>query len=497
MSTIDELGRNAATALRTRMESTIDVDDGLRSMGDMPLAPAIPSPSRHPRRAWLVGTAAAAVIAIGVGLVVTDDDEATTPGTNDTATETLAPTVASTESTPDTTPVAPPASTVEPATTTTVLLASDAALVVPDVGQLLPAPIDPCTPQENGTPCNFPLLSADGVVVALTGPADMTITAPDGSSRIQPLDRPAHGPLVALGPEGDVAYVLTDGGGGRGQLVAFSIAGDTQGEVIAESEPNLAMLGTDTFVATPGGIVQVLESSTGRRPASDVEPALPWLRYDGSETTHPGPFTSFDPESNTVTLTDADDVTVGAWTIPDEYDVAGVPEVMFDGHDGAIVIGHDLHEHFVLRLRAGAAAQQITIPDGFMPAGRWGPTPVLYDGTDYWMWTVPGYTEVTAMEPIGLFGGTYGSANEALDSVITELTTGDGCEVRPTAIVTQRSGDNPVHAVIEFTSLCDDSVVGGTYDVTVIGLTGAWEFVSVSGRGLCARGPATDPRFCV
>ena len=120
--------------------------------------------------------------------------------------------------------------------------------------------------------------------------------------------------------------------------------------------------------------------------------------------------------------------------------------------------------------RAASAAMDVAglsqvAATGMAIAGWWGTTPVLHDGTAYWTWSVPGYTEPSPIDPIGLFGGTYGSADEALDAVVTELTTGDGCDVRPTATVSRRSGDNPVQATIEFTSLCDDSVVGGTYDV--------------------------------
>ena len=483
MSTIDELGRAAATELRASLESTIDVEDGLRSLGDTPLAPVV-APSPHPsRRVWLAAVAAAAVIAVGIGFVLRDDDEAVTPATSDTT-----------------------GSTVEPAPTTTLPEVSSTLIVVPDIGARFPAPIDPCTPREDGTPCNFPLQNDSGVTFALTGPADITVTAPDGSSRVQPLDVPAHGPLVALGPEGEVVYVITvqDGSDPQGRLVAFSLAGDTQGDVLAISNVVVDLSGDSSLVPTRDGLVQMGDVGETTRPAPDDELVLPWLRWDGSETTAPGPFTSFDPATQTVTLADPDGAAVGSWVIPSEVSLhRGMPTVV-RGAAGVIVSGFDwVHgEHVVLRLLDGGTAQKVTIPEGYGLAGWWGATPILYDGSDYWYWMIPGYTEPapasdTTFDPGALFDGAFTSADEALSATVKRLTPEGPCDVAPTATVAQRSGEGPVSAVIVYTSPCDDSVGGGRYEVTVELVDGFWVYTGAMHRSLCVRGSSDDPFLCV
>src|SRR6187431_2891428 len=88
MPTIDELGRNAADTLRSRLEATIDIDEGLRTLGDTQLTTLVSPPSHSSRRAWRLAGAAAAAVAVGVAFLA-DGDDAITPATDASRAETV------------------------------------------------------------------------------------------------------------------------------------------------------------------------------------------------------------------------------------------------------------------------------------------------------------------------------------------------------------------------------------------------------------------------
>ena len=85
-------------------------------------------------------------------------------------------------------------------------------------------------------------------------------------------------------------------------------------------------------------------------------------------------------------------------------------------------------------------------------------------------------------------------------SAIAALSDDDGCEVAPTASVTERTDNENVSvgATVAFRYSCDDSGAGGLYDVLVVNRDGGWDFQPGHTwlRSLCSRGPA-DREACL
>ena len=491
MPTIDELAARSAASLRDRVADGLDVDAGLRSALAEPMAPR-----RSPRAAvWAVSAAAAVVLLVAGALLVLDDDQGVvTPATSPTTgvpVTTVAPS-------PTGSTVVVTTSTVAITEPTVVPPAQDGLLTV-DVAspRLEPAPDFPCS----ASPCQLPLISSDGTYVGFDGASSLFVTEPNGTSRSIPLVLGdaldlSTSQVVAVGPQADVAYLTIAPLNAQdpvGQLVAVSLAGSNAGYAVVTAT-GVDMSGDSTILATPDGLVQVGDLGPEQRPEPGAAVIIPWVDNRSGATVPPfGRFTRFDPNTDTITRYDASG-TFGEWTIPSGVDLSrGVPEVAEIG-DGAIgVMGWDwMNSQWVLlRLPQGGVAQRITLPDGYSPAGFWSGTAVLFDGTSFWQWNLPGYTEPADLTQTwsGRLGTTqFASLDDAIEQVTTDLTGDDSCDVAPTATVVERRDDPPALFAVEHRFGCDDANEGQLLTF-VFDLDGdLWQLTAVTQRTLCSRG---------
>ncbi len=248
MTTIDELGRQAAAAARAdaahvaaaRVESGLE---RLRTDG----SPVVSPPRRgiDPRRWITLGTAAALIAAAIVALVVNANESAdrrVVPGGSTTQVTTGSTGVATTRT----------ASTDVPSTTEAPAVVPDDAIAVSHdaLPPAYPAKSFLGLTDQSHLPLvaigDTRIVTVDGSTATLIDP--FSPTSPDNPPKPILLDAPPTG-YIAAGP-GDVLYGVVQGTDPLMSLDAFALSGDRAGQVIAS-----APIPAAAFAEAPSGVL--------------------------------------------------------------------------------------------------------------------------------------------------------------------------------------------------------------------------------------------------
>ncbi|HEX2783643.1 MAG TPA: hypothetical protein VHN36_08660, partial [Ilumatobacteraceae bacterium] len=302
MTTIDEMGRQAATSARAdaahmaadRMESGLE---GLRLDG----SPMVAAPRRgiDPRRWVTLGTAAALIAAAIVALVVDANESAdrrVVPGGSTTQVTTASTAVATTSV----------ASTGEPTPTEVpVLSIADAITVSHDaLPPAFPAKSFLGATDQSHLPLvaigDTRIVTVDGSTATLFDP--FSPTSPDNPPTPVLLDATPAG-NIAAGP-GDVLYGVVQGTDPLMSLDAFALSGDRAGQVILSAPISAA-----AFAEAPTGVLGhgadgIIDRRTG-------ELLLAYVDQTGVPTSlgrpaHDVTITAGDPASRSLVVHDPD-----------------------------------------------------------------------------------------------------------------------------------------------------------------------------------------------
>ena len=269
MTTIDELGRQAATAARAEAAemAVARVESGLEQLRlDVPIVVTPPRPRLGGRRWAMIGAAAALIAAAVVAVVVNASDREH---------DRLAPAAPSTEvTTPSTEAVATTAVTsteVAVTTPTPVVAPSDAIAVSFDA--LPPAfPARSFVGMTDQTAVPYVAIGDSWIVTVDQNAPTATLIDPfsPATPQIVPLDVHTTG-SIATGP-GDVLYAVVQGDGIDMSLDAIALSGDRAGQVVAS-----APVGAVAFAEAPTGVLGhgndgIIDRRTGATLLGYVDP---------------------------------------------------------------------------------------------------------------------------------------------------------------------------------------------------------------------------------
>lgn len=515
MPNVDELGRQAAAALRRDVR--VDVESGLRR-----LHASTPAPQRRGRRWAVVGAAAVVLLAVAAFVVIdrtpARHSPATTPATATTTsieptpnttvapptTSTAPPTTATTAA--DTTPATTAAATTAPPTSSAPVVAPPstdlAVFAAPPTIELPPMlidlPLSGCDPS-----CPSVVGTGDGTLVAFDAGAQSLQVLPLGATEatVVPLRDPGWtgGWIVAVGP-GDIAYLFghaADVMADEAQdLVAIPLTGPSAGTIVART-PGVGDISGDTeYEPTASGIVAVSCCSNDRvRPDPAKRPTMAWVDADGRAVTGASTYltATFEPRYVVVERSDSNVPFEVTAAFVDDI-VRGMPELAAEADGGVLVATASTNGPGWRFLRArpdGSVELFGGLADGqyllaLDPSG-----PIVATGTGIARWQLPGYGGPTSFEATELTGAaSFASSDEAAEAVLATLRSPNGCEVVPTARLTgTEARTDRVIARFEVRESCDDSIAGRAIAVELRpGADGRWTAAAAVAAPLCRRG---------
>lgn len=343
MTTIDDLGRRAATEALADARRAVDVDAGLARVlreAPRPAEPIRDAARRAPARRWLALAGAAVVVVVTTAAVVLLRDEPRRLVPVDTVpVDTVPVDTVPVDTVPSTTATAtdPPTTTVPTsiAPTSTAPVEAVGGWTVERLG--LSATCDPrCTSVALDLDGNVVVYDPSAATLQLLGPTPRTVD-------VSGLGLVAEASYLELVGPDQVAYVMTQQPGVQdpvGNVLAIATAGPRSGQVAARVD-GLDMSGDTDLVATPTGIVEVgCCGGDPVRPDPARTPILEWVDSTGANT--------LGPQGSDVTVAFADGnavVTRGAfaavdarsWTIADVPGYRGMPPLVATDDGGAII----------------------------------------------------------------------------------------------------------------------------------------------------------------
>ena len=190
-----------------------------------------------------------------------------------------------------------------------------------------------------------------------------------------------------------------------------------------------------------------------------------------------------------------------AWAIPanEAIGMQGIPMAAMLNDGSVIVTWWNVAEggQRLLRLGADGQIEEIIVPNtlsvsAVSPSGA----AIVYDGSRFQFWQLPGFTASAdrTTEIAALVGpGPFASADDLVGELLRDLSQPDGCDVAPTATVTDRAENPDVVITIAARSSCDDSGAGSDIELTLTqNPNGSWVVKAAQRRGLCLRGASDD-----
>lgn len=367
-------------------------------------------------------------------------------------------------------------------------------------------PIDgfePCQPER----CPSIATASDGRIVSYDRTSHTITVGQRGSlpARTMPIDgaRPTTGYLIGIGPD-DVAYLEVQPAGASdpiGDIIAVPISGPGAGDVIARAPAVADLSGDSQLVATSAGWVSV--GCCGFEPVlppPDGVPLLEWVDRSGAPIDFEGPLFTMERADDTVTFVRTEsDGTRETWTIPSDeaFGMRGIPTAALLADGAVILTWSNFAEggQRLLRLRSDGGIEGIVVPTdtSIVALSPWGAA-VVYDGSAFQLWQLPGFatpTEIATADLAALTGpGPFTTADDLVGDLLRTLSAPDGCDVAPTATMLDRSV-SPEAVVVTIAARygCDDSGAGSDITLTLQqGSNGYWFVESAQRRGLCSRG---------
>lgn len=370
--------------------------------------------------------------------------------------------------------------------------------------------LEPCQPER----CPSIAVAPDGTIVSYDRASHAITVGQRGSlpARTMPIDDapPTTGYLIGIGPD-DVAYLEVQPAGASdsiGDIIAVPISGPDAGDVVARAPAVADLSGDSQRVATSAGWVSV--GCCGFEPVlplPDGIPLLEWVDRSGAPIDFEGPLFSMERADDTVTFVRTEsDGTRETRTIPSDeaFGMRGIPTAALLA-DGAVILtwwnwaegGQRL-----LRLGSDGGIEEIVVPTNISvvalsPFGG----AVVYDGSAFHLWQLPGFatpTEIATADLAALTGpGPFTTVDDLVGDLLRTLSAPDGCDVAPTSTVLDRS-ESPDAVVVTIAARygCDDSGAGSDITLTLQqGSNGYWFIESGQRRGLCSRGASGD--FCM
>ncbi len=350
MTTIDDLGRQAADAARNDARRTVDVERGLAEV--LTVAPTTTSVgpyeaygTRTTGVRWFVVAASIVVVAgtaVALAVLPFGNRSPSVPvGTVDGA-QTSEPrpsaTVAATARPPIDTAGTTPATTAPPTTTTSVSPPTEPppAFTVESLG--IDAVCDAsCVTVGVGQDGGLVVYDPAAATLRVLGPTLRTVDVSGAG-----LD-PEMSYLELVGPE-QVAYLATRQPGAQdpvGNLLAIATVGPRAGEVVGRAE-GIDLSGDSDLVPTLTGIVVVgCCDAAPVRPDPSAAPILEWWGSFGSQVLFGAPDLRVELHEGSMDVVRAFGATTITWTVRDVPGFRGMPPLVATDDGGAMVSAQD------------------------------------------------------------------------------------------------------------------------------------------------------------